>query len=535
MVARQVPGLLLAAFVIVLATSSTAHAWTRSVVGGAHAEIDLGRDATADVLLRLDVEVQAGWLRELELAGLGAGVVLDPSRPPYFRSEDGEIFRPDAEVDAEGRIRLSFSRREAPKRGGYRAFIRYESRVEAAAVEVEGQPRARVLWSLPAWETGLHDVSVELRAPKGTSTPTDPADTPAGVDVQITERPNRTVVSWRRIHLPRMTPWPLTVDVPAESLALPAAPEAPPPPVFRPLPKETRRPFVWTLLVVAMLALLKRRLVQLTMGTDLLLVRASWVAVLPIAAAIAGAAQWMGPDNLWLALPLIALALHRPLPTATVAPHEDWRAARSVELPQPKTRLADYLDATTGIGAVVLALSSACSFAGGQSAAALLLVPLFFSGTRRHVGPRADEAAELLREFASSLRLDADAPQMALSWELAPDGRPRLRLFLPSCRTGLFRLGFAVASSSNGFTWRRHVMLLVQTRAQSDADDLVRRRMVDTLAHRGPDGLITRLVEWDAQALELIRALSRRTPKPVKTSRGTWLLQEISEPSQKAA
>jgi hypothetical protein len=59
--------------------------------------------------------------------------------------------------------------------------------------------------------------------------------------------------------------------------------------------------------------------------------------------------------------------------------------------------------------------------------------------------------------------------------------------------------------------------------------------MLAELELRGPDGLITRLLGWDAQALELVRTLSRRTPKPVKTSRGTWLLQEIAEPSQKAA
>lgn len=535
MVARRVSGLLLIALVILVTTSSTAHAWTRSVVGGARAEIDLGRDATADVLLRLDVEVQAGWLRELELAGLGAQVVLDASRPPYFRSEDGEILRPNAEVDDEGRIRLSFSRRESPKRGAYRAFIRYESKVEVTAVEVEGEQRARLVWSVPAWETGLQGVSIQMRAPKGASIPTDGTEMPAGVDFQISEGPNRTIVEWRRIHLPRMTPWPLTIDVPAQSIALPAAPEAPAPPGFRPLTEQKRRPFAWMLLVVAILALVKRRLLQLTMGTELLLVRGSWVAVLLIVASLVGAAHWMGPHGLLLALPLIGLALHRSRPTGAFVTHEHWQAARSSELPQAKTKLADFLDATTGIGAFMLALSSACWFTAGQPTGALLVLPLFFVGTRHHLAPRAGEAAELLREFASALRLDTDAPQMAFGWELAPKDRPRLRLHLPSRRTGLFRLAFVVAAGSNGFVLRRRVMLLVQTRAQSDADDVVRRRMLAALELRGPDGLITRVVKWDAQALELVRTLSRRTPKPVKSSRGTWLLQEIAEPPQKAA
>jgi hypothetical protein len=63
-------------------------------------------------------------------------------------------------------------------------------------------------------------------------------------------------------------------------------------------------------------------------------------------------------------------------------------------------------------------------------------------------------------------------------------------------------LSFVVTSSPLGFVLRRNIMLLVETRAQSDADDLAR---------------------------------ARKTPKPVKASRGTWLLREISEPRREAA
>ena len=43
------------------------------------------------------------------------------------------------------------------------------------------------------------------------------------------------------------------------------------------------------------------------------------------------------------------------------------------------------------------------------------------------------------------------------------------------------------------------------------------------------------LVEWDSEALELLRVLAREAPRPMKASRGTWLLREISEPGRKAA
>jgi hypothetical protein len=78
-------------------------------------------------------------------------------------------------------------------------------------------------------------------------------------------------------------------------------------------------------------------------------------------------------------------------------------------------------------------------------------------------------------------------------------------------------------------------MLLVETRAQSDADDLTRRRTDAEPDLRSSDGSILRLVEWNAEAVELLRVLARKAPKPVKASRGTWLLREISEPPRKAA
>ena len=105
-----VPALVLFVFVAALGSSLPARAWTRTVVKGARATVDVEPDATLNILLRLDVEVHAGWLHEMELAGLGAGVDLDRYRPPYFRSEEGEIFRPEYEVHEDGVIHLSFPR-----------------------------------------------------------------------------------------------------------------------------------------------------------------------------------------------------------------------------------------------------------------------------------------------------------------------------------------------------------------------------------------------------------------------------------------
>jgi len=533
---RRVPALLLFVFVAVLGSTSPAQAWTRTVVKGARATVDIERDATLSILLRLDVEVHAGWLHEMELAGLGADVDLNRYNPPYFRSEEGEIFRPEAEVHEDGTIHLSFPRREAPRQGEYRVFMRYRTKADVTAVEVKGEPRARVVWSVPAWETGLHNVSVEIRAPKGSTVPIETRDAAPGVDFQIAERARRTVVEWRRIHLPRMTAWPLALDVPVHAIALPvAAPDVPDPTGFKPLTIPEERPIAWAWLLLAVLVLLKRRSIELRMGRRGLLVRAPWMAVLAITGAVLAIGQWLVPNYLVCALPLIAFSLHRPARQTAASGREVWRPALKKELPDAEVPASDLLDGTTVTGLTVLVAGGMCLITLGQPTAALLLLPLFLTGTRHHMASTGAQTADALRLFASELRAPQDAPEMSFSWELASNGMPRLRVHLPTHRAGLMTLSFVGTSSPLGFVLRHKVMLLVETRAQSDADDLTRRRTNAEPDLRSSDGSILRLVDWDAEAVELLRVLARKAPKPAKASRGTWLLREISEPRRKAA
>lgn len=530
------PALLLLVLVAVCGASSSAQAWTRTVVKSARATVDLEGNATLSILLRLDVQVHAGWLRELELVGLGTGVELDRSRPPYLRSEEGQIHRPEVEVHDDGRIQLSFARREAPRRGEHRVFMRYRTKADVSAVQVGGERRARVVWSVPAWETGLHNVSVEIRAPKGTSVPTEIHDDPPGVDFQVAETPEHTVVEWRRIHLPRMTAWPLRLDVPVESIRLPAAaPDAPEPTGFRPLRVPQKRPIAWALLVLAVLVLLKRRSVEIRMGRDRLLVGLPWAAVLMLSGGLLTLGQWLAPNHPVCALPLIAFGLHRPTRWPAHRELRNWRCLPAKDLPKAEARAGDVLDGTTSTGLAAMVTSTLVLIALGQPSAALLLLPIFLTGTRRHMAPDAQQAAESLRRFASALRLSSDTPDLAFAWEASSEGMPRLRVYLAEHRTGLISVSFVVTSSPLGFVLRRRVMLLVETRAQSDADDLVRRRTHAEPALRAPEGSILRLLDWDTDAVELLRVLGHKPPKPTKASRGSWMIREIAERAREAA
>jgi len=443
------------------------------------------------------------------------------------------VLRPEAELDEDGRIRLRFHRREAPRRGEYRVFMRYRTKADARAVVVEGQPRARIVWSVPAWETGLHDVSVEIRAPKGAVVPEEMQDNSPGVDFKVIERPRATVVRWRRIHVPRMTAWPLALDVPAGSIALPpAADVGPAPDGFRPLKVVARHDVAWAILLLAAFALLKRLSIAAKLGRGRLLVRAGWPVLLASVAAWVALAQWLAPNHAAWGLPLICLGLHRPIRGTPKAPRT-WNQAKASEL--SVTGRPDFLDATNPFGATVLVACTAVLFAVGQPTGALLLLPVFLLGTRHHFEPTVAESIARLRRLASGLRLPPDAPPMCFRWERAADGSARLRVHLPASRAGLHSVSFVVTSGTLGFLRPRRIMLLVQTRAQSDADDLMRRRTPASAEVREDDGSILRLVTWDDDAIELLRVLARKAPKPAKASRGTWLLREISETGRKAA
>ena len=532
---RRARRLLALAFIATLAAPPlSAHAWTRTVVESARATVEVERDATLSVLLRLDIEVHAGWLHELALVDLGPELELDRYRPPYFRSEDGEVLRPEAELREDGGIRLWFPRRDAPRRGKYRVFMRYRTRADVRAVTVDGEPRARIVWSVPTWETGLHNATVELRAPKGTTLPEAMHEPPPGVAFEVMERPGRTVMRWRRIHVPRMTAWPISVDAPADAIALPSTDrDRPQVDGFRPLARPEERPVTWALFVLAALALLKRRSLEKRIGRQSLWFRGSWAWAASLTGLAVLVAQWLAPTHAAWSLPLFALAMHRPLRASSLTHERTWKNASSKAL--TKRTLPDPLDGTTPAGAVALVAASSALLLLGQAAGALLLLPIFFTGTRLHVPQSGAESLQALRRFASELRVEADAPPMCFRWERADDGAIRLRLDLPSSRPGLRSLSFISTSSALGLVQRRGVMLAIETRAQSDADDLMRRRMPSSHELRDMDGSILRLVPWDADAVELLRVLARKAPKTAKVSRGTWLLREITAPGRRAA
>ena len=242
-----------------------------------------------------------------------------------------------------------------------------------------------------------------------------------------------------------------------------------------------------------------------------------WPAAVAASVTLVVAAQWVAPLSLAWGLPLALLVLHRP-----------------IKVSSSLGGLA-FMDATNPLGALAWITSSALLFLVGQPSGALLLLPVFFSGTRHHLPPGRSESRKRLRAFASELRLPEDAPPLCLAWRDEQLDSPRIDVHLAASRSGLRSAAFVLASIGSGMLRRREVMLAVRTRAQSDADDLMRRRVRSGDDFRDPDGSILRLVPWDPDAIALLRVLAREAPKPAKSSRGTWLLRELSDDSDRKA
>ncbi|MCZ6807543.1 MAG: hypothetical protein O7F08_11360, partial [Deltaproteobacteria bacterium] len=268
-----------------------------------------------------------------------------------------------------------------------------------------------------------------------------------------------------------------------------------------------------------------------------LFVRTSWPVVLAAAATLLGLGAWLAPHDIICAIPLLTLALHRPTKPSTLPLERGWQPAAPTRDHKRQTLPSDLLDGTTPAGLVVVAASFALFVLLDQPFAALFLLPVFFTGTRQHRAPTAEESAERLRAFVSDLRLPGEAPPMSFRLEVCGRSAPRCRVVLPTERAGLLSLAFVVTMQMVGAVARRNVMLLVETRAQSDADDLARRRISTEPDFRTPDGRIGRLVEWQPDAMSLIRALGCHAPtKSARaSSRGTWLLRKITESPREAA
>ncbi|MAQ14817.1 MAG: hypothetical protein CMN30_08475 [Sandaracinus sp.] len=510
----------LVAALAVVGTATPAAAWTDAQVHGAEATVTMEPSGRAEVELTLLLRVRGGWLEGLEVAGLERDAALVGDVRMFSIPDEGEApepFHPRASVreprraDDDGRIQLSFHRRESPRRGRYRIVVRYATDLGSRLIPSE-DAGWKGEWTLPAWRSGLDGVAIRLVLPEGARF--DP-DAPPGALVERRREPTAgaTILTWERAHLPRTTDWQLRFELPAGALDpeladrlqgereasgdVPEAPVAAASPTdevpLAPGADPWRLPS-WLLLAVALGMLItgelfafeaqrRRARTRPLIGLPRV-VRAVALGALPF---VDFALPLPTAARFGLLATLVALGWHRSAEPAAPKPGR-WRLQRSDEALPGSTfapRVAALLGAGLLVGGVV-ALGDPLEPAWATLA---LVAPLLHAGARR-LPPSLGERRKLLLELGAAVRVPLEAPAgmaLVVHEDDAGLGDVRIRWSPARPRPGIHRLDLVITDERGPGGLLRKARLLLVT----DHDSVVERHLgrLGVQAEAGPSRL----------------------------------------------
>ncbi|MCA9580861.1 MAG: hypothetical protein KC416_03645 [Myxococcales bacterium] len=416
------------ALLLALAPASIASAWTRTHVSSVSARLDIDPEGHANVELNAQVEVEGGWLRELVISGLGSTATLNNGTVPFLVEVDGGRRFPAAEVElSEGVLTLRFERKTAPRRGSYGLALAYGSNMDAQASHDGNATRATLKWTLPPWESGLEDVRIEMVVPPGSRAVLDDNES---WETETRRSGSRTILQWRRAHLPRTTPWTVTASVPrgavhgildrpaSEEPSPRAAPAVSPPHLEQQTAVDPVALCAFAFLLIA--ALLKDRTYGRACQTRALrpvpvlsIVPATRVILTMAGSALGAWAYHVDVRAGWLAATMVAfLTLYRVPRIQGVAPSlgrweplEDGTFTTAQRLRRGELLgLQVPVDIGTLVGAAfVLGLVATALMAGPESGPLWLLgcVP-FVTGTRSHFPLTPQDKLRLLADLRST-------------------------------------------------------------------------------------------------------------------------------------
>jgi hypothetical protein len=193
---------------------SAARAWTEAHVRAAHVTLALRAPGRLEVAVDLALEVRGGWLERLELPGLDDGLELAAEQPALAVLESGE--RIPAQVSKQGStLVLKFARRDGLRRGSHHLLLHYAVE-HLPYVETGDRDVARLYWTLPGFEAGLGQASIELRGAQALRAVAAPE---VAQDVASRLVGSERVLTFSRLHVPRASPWTIAVDLPRAQLA----------------------------------------------------------------------------------------------------------------------------------------------------------------------------------------------------------------------------------------------------------------------------------------------------------------------------
>lgn len=537
-----------------LLPAARVRAWTEAGVSSVLATVAARADGHVHVRMDLTVAVRGGVLRELEIAGLDPELVLDGSVATVLVGLDGASYRPEVTPNAAGRVLFSFPGRDGPRRGTYRMAFAYDAELGQRATTTEEDGRIRFTWTLPGWQTGLDGVSVIVDAPPHAVLTSD-GQSENGVEARAEESADGVRFTFRRPHLPRTLPWPVSfvlprADVPAAlrgevrrtgRVALRSSAEG----------AEDERTGRILAAILALAAILKRmawnravRLRDASSAPFLPLIRNGLVHALFVVGA-AGLAI-----HFWARMPEVAFAALASV--VLVGIPRSARRTRASRLGgfRPVTRddlvrarRASWLGHLEPLAFFDLrepagwALFAAISYgllrlellAGPAPRDAafttwhglVLLVCLFASGSRANLPSTALERLDGLRRTAEKLRLPStsEAPMsIALAVHCDAHGElqdARIRLVTPHRLPGLVRLDVVLVDRLALGGYSRVPSWLAVVRSGTDADRALQATTTAMRTQKAPGGRRARLIDFDRRAHDV---LGRLTTPPTSTS-----------------
>jgi hypothetical protein len=181
---------------VLLLVCVPARAWTSAQVTDVRARVELSSDDEASVLLDLGIEVRGGWLERFDLEGLSPELRLDPDRPGWLTTAEGNVVAARVTTH-DGAVTARFEKHDAARRGLHRLSIVYRAPLE---VVEDG----RFAFGLPGFQRSLAAGEISIDAPQGIHAVRDPEST---TEVSERVRGQRTQIVFRRTHWPRATRW----------------------------------------------------------------------------------------------------------------------------------------------------------------------------------------------------------------------------------------------------------------------------------------------------------------------------------------
>ncbi len=460
-----------AVLIIVFAAGEVRANYTEAHVAGEDARVVVERDGRMTVTHVVAYRVLAGTLRSIAVTGFEEGLSFHPTA--QVTSADGKTFGASVTRDDKGVLHATVDDPKGLKRGDYRFEIVYEGTL-AGRLARDGAFE-RVRFALPPMREGVDGARVVLDLPSAPTEPRAVTEGDVAADISNLRRSaERDELEMVRPHVPKGEGATFFARIDPKALPLVNDPAlrapAPPPPQEITVTKPTLP--IAILVCISALALfalglaksrvLPREALGLVAGPAALRAALAGVAFGAGVLFEAQARFILGAAFVALAMLFCAWRVKAPA-SRSARGTATWNAVKPEEAFTKAPSASDWLDGTTGRGALVLAafavvVAIACHLARGIDGAAPYVVAIdaiavaavFFTGTARQLPQTSASEGVALAPIAHALA------KKNAELDVKPFGRSdETRLFVTS---GLAMPG--VVAVEIGVAWERAPSIL---------------------------------------------------------------------------